>query len=44
MYSRYHVRVVRMSGNYGSIHGVPDETIEAMRESFEDWEGEELMP
>lgn len=37
------LKVYRMTGNYGSIHNVPDETIERMRNRFEDYEGEILI-
>lgn len=34
------VRVIKMTGNYGSIHGVPPETIEKMKARWEDYSGE----
>lgn len=34
------VRIIRMTGNYGSIHGVPPEAIERMRGRFEPVTGE----
>lgn len=37
------LKVYRMTGNYGSIHNVPEETIERMRNRFEDYEGEILF-
>lgn len=37
------LKVYRMIGNYGSIHNVPEETIERMRNRFEDYEGEILI-
>lgn len=36
------LKVYRMTSNYGSIHNVPEETIERMRNRFEDYEGEIL--
>jgi len=32
--------VVRCTANYGSIHGVPEATIEKMKNRFEYYEGE----
>lgn len=32
--------VYRMTGDYGSVHGVPQKTIDRMRSRFEDYEGE----
>lgn len=37
------VWVYHMTGNYGSIHNVPEETIEQMRNRFEDYEDETLI-
>lgn len=34
------VDVIRMMDNFGSIHNVPDHTIERMRDRFVDFEGE----
>lgn len=34
--------VTRMTGNWGSIHNVPEETLERMRQRFQDYEGEVL--
>ncbi len=31
----YPIRVVEATGNYGSVHGVPPETVARMRERFE---------
>lgn len=33
-------RVYRMIGDFGNCHAVPEETLKAMKDSFEDWEGE----
>ena len=35
------VKIVRMTKEYGTVHGVPTETIHKMRERFEKIEGEE---
>ena len=32
--------VYRMTGDYGSIHSVPQKTINKMKQRFEDYEGE----
>lgn len=37
------VEVIRMSSNYGTIHNVPLEVIDKMRERFEDYEGEKII-
>lgn len=34
------IKVYRMTGDYGSIHNVPKDTIEKMKKRFEDFEGE----
>ena len=31
----YHVHVIHMTGTYDSIHGVPDEVVERMRNDYE---------
>lgn len=36
----YSVRVIKVVGSHGNIHGVPEETIEKMRERWEDGQGE----
>lgn len=36
-------RVIRMMGDYGTIHAVPDAVLKSMREGFEDYEGEETV-
>lgn len=36
----YAVEVIRMTGDYGSIHNVPESVIEAMADRFEDFKGE----
>jgi predicted kinase len=38
----YSVEIVRMTGNYGSIHGVPEAVIQAMQDRFENVKGETL--
>lgn len=35
------VKVIRKNGCFGNVHDVPEKTIEAMRERFEDFPGEE---
>lgn len=35
--------VYRMTGNWGSVHPVPESTVESMRNGFEDWGGEILV-
>jgi predicted kinase len=37
------LRVIRCSGDYGSIHGVPDQTLEQMRGQWEPYEGEDCL-
>lgn len=39
---KYHadLEVIRMTGNFHSIHNVPKTTIDNMKNSFEDWPGE----
>ena len=34
------VRVVRCTGNYDNIHGVPKAKVQQMLDRFEDYEGE----
>lgn len=34
------VKVYRMTGEYGSVHNVPQKTINKMKSRFEDFEGE----
>jgi hypothetical protein len=34
------VTVFRMTGDYGSIHNVPQQTINKMKQRFEDYKGE----
>lgn len=34
------IKVYRMTGDYGSIHNVPKDTIEKMKKRFEDFDGE----
>ena len=36
-------KVVRCTGRYQNVHGVPDKKVQEMLERFEDYEGEELM-
>ena len=36
-------KIIRMIGNYGSVHNVPEEVITKMSERFEDIEGEVFM-
>ena len=36
------VKVIKCVGNYGSVHGVPLETIERMKRNWEDYPGEEI--
>lgn len=40
----YSIYVIKASGTYGSIHGVPDATLAAMRESWQDYPGELELP
>ena len=37
------VKVIRMDKEYGTIHSVPTETVQKMRDRFEDIEGEEVI-
>jgi len=37
------VEVIRMTGDYGSIHGVPAHAMQAMKDRFEDFEGEVIL-
>lgn len=37
------VKIYRCMGNYGSVHGVPETSLEKMRNRFEDLENEELI-
>lgn len=37
------VRVVRCTGNYDNIHGVPKAKVQQMLDRFEDYEGEEFV-
>ena len=37
------VEVLRTTGRYNNVHNVPDEVVEAMRDRFEDFEGEKLF-
>ena len=36
-------KVVRCTGQYQNIHGVPDKKVQEMLERFEDYEGEEFV-
>ena len=36
-------KVVRCTGNYKNVHGVPDSKVKQMLERFEDYEGEEFV-
>ena len=38
-----HVTVYRMDNKFGSIHGVPEETMEKMRKNFVDFPGETIV-
>lgn len=38
--ARASVEVVHVIGDFGSIHGVPAETLKKMAERWEEWEGE----
>ena len=40
---KYDVIVVTMENDFGSIHGVPDEVIDGMRECWEDYPGETII-
>ena len=37
------VTILRMTNNYGTVHGVPEETMQKMRSRFEDIDGEEKV-
>ena len=37
------IKVYKMTGNYGNVHGVPEEGIKRMKERWEDFDGEELI-
>ena len=37
------IRVIRMENNFGSIHNVPEETIQRMRDRFQDYPGEQII-
>ena len=37
------VRVIRMTTDFGNIHGVPEVVIDNMKERFEDFPGEEVI-
>lgn len=39
----YEIRIIRMNTNYGTIHGVPAETMQKMQNRFELVEGEEVI-
>lgn len=41
--NNYDVKVFRCTANYGSIHNVPESTIQKMKDRFEDYEGEILI-
>lgn len=36
-------KVYRMAGNYGTVHDVPAEVLESMKNFFEDYEGETMV-
>ena len=40
----YEVCVFKARGNFGSIHNVPEESMKAMRDRWEDFEGELRLP
>lgn len=40
----YEVFVYKACGNFGSVHNVPSMAMDAMRERWEDFEGEQLLP
>ena len=40
---RYSIHVIKASGNYRSAHNVPEATLAAMRERWEDFEGEIVL-
>ena len=37
------VNVIRMTNEFGSVHGVPEDTMKKMRERFEDVDGEIIV-
>lgn len=39
----YEVVVIRCSGSYKNVHGVPDGKVQEMRIRFEDFEGEKIV-
>lgn len=39
----YEVEVIKCTGNYGSVHNVPDSAMEAMRARWEDFPGERAL-
>ena len=39
----WNTQIIRMGGDYGSIHGVPPESIDRMRSRFEDIESERII-
>lgn len=39
-YRKANLTVLRMNGQFGNVHGVPDETVAKMKERFEDFPGE----
>ena len=39
----YDVVVIRCTGKYKNIHGVPDDKVQEMQNRFEDYEGERLV-
>lgn len=45
MASRYGASfdVIRMNANYGNIHNVPQQVLDNMANSFEDWPGEKII-
>jgi len=40
MQHSYDIKVIRCVANYGNIHNVPENTLEKMKNRFEDYEGE----
>lgn len=42
--SGHDVMVIRMTGEYQNVHGVPQEKVEEMKKRFEDCPGEYLRP
>lgn len=41
---KYDVRVVKMLGDYGSIHEISEQVIDIMKAQWEDYPGEEEIP